>query len=63
MSPHADRQRPAENQAPHAAPQTDPTNPHRQESVGEWARAEEENERRQAEPGLTDRDRQERGLV
>jgi hypothetical protein len=47
--------------APRPSPQTDPTNPYRQESAGEWTRAEEENERRQDEPGLTDEDRQQRG--
>jgi hypothetical protein len=45
---------------PHAAPQTDPTNPFHQEAVGEWTRAEEENERRHGEPGLTLRDHEER---
>jgi hypothetical protein len=43
-----------------SSPQTDPTNPFRQESAGRWLPAERESERRQDEPGLTDRDRQER---
>ncbi len=45
---------------PHAAPQTDPTNPYHQEAVGVWTRAEEENERRSGEPGLTPQDHEER---
>ena len=39
------------------SPQTDPTNPCRQEAAGEWVAAEQNNERRQDEPGLTDEDR------
>jgi hypothetical protein len=50
-----------QDDGPHTSPQTDPTNPFRQEAVGVWQRAEEENERRLAEPGLTDSDRQRRG--
>ena len=42
-----------------SSPQTDPTNPFRLESTGRPA-SERESERRQDEPGLTDRDRQER---
>jgi hypothetical protein len=43
--------------APRPSPETDPTNPCRQETVGEWTAAEQNNERRQGEPGLTDEDR------
>jgi hypothetical protein len=42
---------------PRPSPQTDPTNPSRQEAAGEWTAAEQNNERRQDEPGLTDADR------
>lgn len=44
-----------------SSPQTDPTNPSRQESTGRLLASERESERRQDEPGLTDLDRQERG--
>lgn len=50
---HSDR-------APRPSPQTDPTNPHRQESTGEWVSAEGASERHADEVGLTDRDRAER---
>jgi hypothetical protein len=43
-------------------PRTDPTNPYRQESTGVWQRAEEVAVIREDEPGLTDRDRQQRKL-
>jgi hypothetical protein len=46
--------------APRPSPGTDPTNPQRQENVGEWTHAERQNERRNDAPGLTDRDRQDR---
>jgi hypothetical protein len=42
------------------SPQTDPTNPSRQESTGEWTAAEHTSERSQDEPGLTDEDRDDR---
>ena len=42
---------------PRPSPQTDPTNPQRQEAAGEWVAAEQSNERRLSEPGLTDEDR------
>jgi hypothetical protein len=45
---------------PRPSPTTDPTNPHRDETVGEFVAAARANERRVAEPGLTDRDREER---
>jgi hypothetical protein len=45
---------------PWPSPTTDPTNPHRDETVGEFLAAALANERRLAEPGLTDRDREER---
>lgn len=42
------------------SPGTDPTNRYRQEAVGVFVPNEQSNERRQDEPGLTDRDRQQR---
>ena len=45
---------------PRLPPGTDPTNPDRDEMVGEYVAAARANERRIAEPGLTDRDREER---
>lgn len=42
---------------PVASPATDPTNPYHQEATGVFATAEEVNERRQDEPGLTDEER------
>jgi hypothetical protein len=49
-----------EDARPRPSPQTDPTNPYHQESVGEWVAAELATERKQDEPGLTDQDREER---
>jgi hypothetical protein len=46
---------------PRGSPATDPTNPFRQEAAGIHATAEETNERKAAEPGLTDADRDRRG--
>ena len=46
--------------SPRSSPQTDPTNPHAQEATGEWVTAEQTSERRADEPGLTERDREER---
>jgi hypothetical protein len=62
MEQNSRHQDPGQDDGPRKAPETDPTNPCRQESAGVWTRAEEENERRLAEPGLTDRDRQLRGI-
>jgi hypothetical protein len=45
---------------PVAAPSTDPTNPHNQEPAGDWVANERAAERRNNEPGLTDRDRKQR---
>jgi hypothetical protein len=45
---------------PRRPPATDPTNPHRDETAGENVAAARANERRQAEPGLTEQDREER---
>jgi len=42
------------------SPQTDPTNPVNQESTGEWVAAENASENRENEPGLANRDRDER---
>jgi hypothetical protein len=41
---------------PWQSPATDPTNPDRDETVGHYLAATLANERRVAEPGLTDRD-------
>ncbi len=49
-----------EDARPRPSPQTDPTNPWHQESVSEWVASERATERKQDEPGLTDRDREER---
>jgi hypothetical protein len=46
---------------PRGSPATDPTNPYRQEAAGIHATAEETNERKAGEPGLTDEDRDRRG--
>jgi hypothetical protein len=48
---------PAAGTEPRPAPQTDPTNPYRQEAAGRFAAAERDNENRLCEPGLTDEDR------
>lgn len=53
-----ERQKP---KGPRASPQSDPTNPYRQESVGEWVSAERASERRTDQPGLGDREREEQG--
>ena len=53
---------PRHDSAPRSSPQTDPTNPYRQEAAGEWVPAEQQNERHQDEPGLTDLDREERAI-
>ena len=46
--------------APRSSPQTDPTNPVNQESVGDWVANEPAAERKNDEFGQTDRDRDER---
>jgi hypothetical protein len=43
------------------APRSDPTNPYAQEATGITETGRRENERAVAEPGLTKRDREERG--
>jgi len=43
-----------------SSPETDPTNPRRQEGTGKEVANERSTERAQDEPGLTDRDRDER---
>jgi len=43
---------------PRPSPQTDPTNPFHQEAVGAWTANEQQAERHNDEPGLTDCDRQ-----
>jgi len=64
MNDHADNrdETAAEYTGPRSTPQTDPTNPYRQESVGVWVAAERTAVRRDDEPGLTDHDRQLRKL-
>jgi hypothetical protein len=54
------KDRPAKDRR-RSSPQTDPTNPVTQESTGELTAPQRASERREAEPGLTDRDREERG--
>jgi hypothetical protein len=46
--------------APRPSPQTDPTNPNNQEAAGYMVAAEQANERRVDEPGLTDANRDRR---
>jgi hypothetical protein len=45
---------------PPSSPQTDPTNPSNQEPTGDWVANEQAAERRNDEPGLTNRERQQR---
>jgi hypothetical protein len=45
---------------PRPSPETDPTNPYREESDGIFKQAERDNEGRSSDPGLTDADRKER---
>lgn len=45
---------------PWASPGTDPTNPHNQEGTGEWTAHGRASDRRNSEPGLTDRERERR---
>jgi hypothetical protein len=42
------------------APNSDPTNPHNQEPVGDWIANERASERRNTEPGFTDEERKQR---
>ncbi len=53
-------EQPGTGAKPRGSPQTDPTNPYTQESTGVWTAAEQNSERREKEPGLTERDREER---
>lgn len=50
----------AEAANPIESPATDPTNPHNQEPAGDWTANERAAERRNNEPGLTDRERKKR---
>jgi len=43
------------------SPGTDPTNPSRQESAGEWTSHEKTSQRHSDEPGITDEERDRRG--
>jgi hypothetical protein len=56
-SPQRGGNDPSRDTEPRPAPQTDPTNPQHQEAVGIFAAAEQRNEDRVAEPGLTEEDR------
>lgn len=67
--PKASRQTPAQTEKePEAAgkendqsvtsPATDPTNPHNQEPTGDWVANEHASDRRNNEPGMTNRERE-----
>lgn len=43
-----------------SSPASDPTNPHNQESTGDWVANERATERSNNEPGLTEHDRKKR---
>ena len=45
---------------PPSSPTTDPTNPHNQEPTGDWIANERASDRRNSEPGMTDRERKRR---
>jgi hypothetical protein len=45
---------------PPLAPTSDPTNPHNQEEAGDWVANSRASDRRNNEPGLTNKDRQQR---
>ena len=45
---------------PPSSPATDPTNPHNQEPTGDWVANERASDRRNSEPGITDRERKRR---
>ena len=45
---------------PPLAPTTDPTNPHNQEETGDWVASSRSSDRRNNEPGLAHKDRQQR---
>ena len=45
---------------PPLAPTTDPTNPHNQEATGDWVANSRSSDRRNNEPGLANKDRQQR---
>jgi hypothetical protein len=45
---------------PPMAPTTDPTNPHNQEETGDWVANSRASDRRNNEPGLAHKDRQQR---
>jgi hypothetical protein len=48
------------NTQPIPSPGSDPTNPHNQEAAGDWVANEQASDRRNSEPGITDRERQQR---
>jgi hypothetical protein len=50
----------AQRAEPIPSPGSDPTNPYRQEAVGDWVANEQASYRRNTEPGMTDRERGER---
>ncbi len=49
-----------ETAQPIPSPATDPTNPYNQEPTGDWIANERASERRNSEPGMTDRERKRR---
>jgi hypothetical protein len=49
-----------EGNQPLSSPATDPTNPHNQEPAGHWVANERASDRRNSEPGMTDRERKRR---
>ena len=60
--PSVDKSSPSspESTRPMPAPNSDPTNPHNQEPVGDWIANERASERRNTEPGFTDEERKQR---
>jgi hypothetical protein len=56
-----EKKTPAPSGTPASSPATDPTNPYNQEAAGQQVGGVRATERRENEPGLTDRDRTVRG--
>jgi hypothetical protein len=50
----------SEAHQPPSSPATDPTNPHNQEPTGDRVANERASDRRNSEPGMTDRERKRR---
>lgn len=57
-----DKSQPSPRQATraNAAPTSDPTNPYNQKAAGDWTANERAAERKNIEPGLTDKERRQR---